>query len=248
MILDKIVQQKKQTLESRFAALQPTSMQPIAKRMRMKEDLFIIGELKKASPSKGIIVKSFDVSILAAAYEKAQVDAISILSESHYFQGDIDHIKRVRQQVTCPILRKDFIIDAREIIETKRCGADLLLLIVALLDDNHLRQFYQMAYALGLECIVEVHDAYELQRALQIQPQIIGINNRNLQTFDVCLDTTRTLIHQIPDSICVVAESGIVTPEDFQKIKDAGADAVLIGESFMRSEDFTAHLQWLRHG
>lgn len=248
MILDTIIEKKKETLEEDLKHLLPTNIQPIAKQMKESKALFVIGEIKKASPSKGVIVEDFNVKKFAHAYEQAGIDAMSILTEKHYFLGSLDYIQAAKKECHCPILRKDFIMDPREIIETKRSGADLMLLIVAMLDDIQLKTFYEMAYALGLECIVEVHNENELQRALKINPQIIGINNRNLYTFEVSLDTTKTLAGMIPDHISVVSESGIFTHRDMEYVKEAGVDAVLIGESFMRSSDFTKHLKELKDG
>lgn len=248
MILDNIIEKKKSSLEQDLQHLRPTNMQPIATQMKHKADLFIIGEIKKASPSKGIIVENFDVATFAQAYEKAGIDAMSILTEKHFFLGNLDYIAIAKRHCHCPILRKDFMMDPREIIETKQCGADLMLLIVAMLDDNQLRTYYDMAYALGLECIVEVHNEEELQRAFALSPQIIGINNRNLHTFEVTLETTKRLANQIPKHIAIVSESGIFTHTDMEYVKAAGVDAVLIGESFMRSTNFKQHLQELTHG
>lgn len=248
MILDNIIEKKAITIEQDLQHLRPTMIQPIAKQMKDKKDLFIIGEIKKASPSKGVIVENFDVAAFAQGYDQAGIDAMSILTEKNFFLGKLAYISIAKQHSHCPILRKDFIMDPREIIETKQCGADLMLLIVAMLDDKQLRTYYDMAYALGLECIVEIHNEEELQRAFAISPQIIGINNRNLHTFEVTLETTKRLARLIPKQIAVVSESGIFTHTDMEYVKDAGVDAVLIGESFMRSTNFKQHLEELRYG
>lgn len=247
MILDRIIAKKQETLEADLQKLTPANGR-IAKLMKQSDELFVIGELKKASPSKGLIVPDFQIASLAKQYDEAGVNAISVLTEQHFFQGDLSYIRETRKQTALPILRKDFIMDVREIAVAKQAGADLILLIAAMLDDAQLALFYQMARLLGLECIVEVHDQQELQRALAIHPEIIGINNRSLHTFEVTLETTKQLAKHIPDPISIVAESGIFTHEDMNYVKEAGADAVLIGESFMRSSNIKQHLQELRYG
>lgn len=248
MILDTIIEKKRTTLEEDLALYLPRELGKIAQQMKQYDSLFVIGEIKKASPSKGVIVENFNVSRFANAYDQAGINAISILTERNFFQGDLQNIAIARSVTDIPILRKDFIMDAREIIQTKRLGANMMLLITAMLDDHQLKEFYQMARMMDLECIVEVHNEEELERALAIQPEIIGINNRNLQTFEVTLETTARLASMIPDRISIVSESGIFTHEDMVYVKEAGADAVLIGESFMRSPDIRQHLQELKYG
>lgn len=247
MILDTIIEKKKETLELSFQKTDHL-FHPIAHQIKAKDDIFVIGEIKKASPSKGVLVKDFDVAKMAKDYTVAGVDALSILTEENFFQGSLENIKLAKAFSNIPVLRKDFIMDAREIIQSKQVGADMILLITAMLSDEQLRTFYQMANMLYLECIVEVHNEEELKRALKIHPEIIGINNRDLYTFEVSLDTTKQLAKKIPDDICIVSESGIFTHEDMEYVKAAGADAVLIGESFMRCHDFMEHLQQLRYG
>ncbi|RGC53289.1 indole-3-glycerol phosphate synthase TrpC [Absiella sp. AM29-15] len=247
MILDTIIEKKKETLEQSFQN-QNLLYHPIAHQMKNKEDLFVIGEIKKASPSKGVIVKDFNVEKFTKEYTMAGVDALSILTEENFFQGSLENIKLAKAFSHIPVLRKDFIMDAREIIQSKQVGADMILLITAMLSDEQLRTFYQMANMLYLECIVEVHNEEELTRALKIHPEIIGINNRDLYTFEVSLETTKRLAQKIPDDICIVSESGIFTHDDMEFVKAAGVDAVLIGESFMRCDNFMEHLQQLRYG
>lgn len=248
MILDTIITKKKETLEESFLACMPKTKGCIARAMKEKNQLYVIGEIKKASPSKGVIVENFDVEKFSRDYTLAGIDAMSILTEEHFFQGSIHNIKLAKAYTHVPVLRKDFIMDAREIAQSKQCGADMILLIVAMLSDEQLASYYQMARMLYLECIVEVHNEEELQRALRIQPDIIGINNRNLKTFEVSLETTKQLAVMIPDTISIVSESGIFTHDDMMYVKDAGVDAVLIGESFMRSNNFEEHLKQLRYG
>lgn len=248
MILDKILAKKAETLEEDLAQYLPKERGKIAQQMKQYDSLFVIGEIKKASPSKGVIVENFNVALLTNAYDEAGINAISILTERNFFQGDLQNITIARAVSDVPILRKDFIMDAREIVQTKRVGANMMLLITAMLDDKQLKEFYQIAKLLDLECIVEVHNEEELQRALAIHPEIIGINNRDLHTFEVSLQTTERLASMIPDSISIVSESGIFTHEDMEYVRKAGADAVLIGESFMRSPDIRAHLRELKYG
>lgn len=248
MILDTIIDKKKETLEESFLSCMPKTKGHIARAMKEHKQLFVIGEIKKASPSKGVIVEHFDVEKFAKEYTLAGIDAMSILTEENFFQGALRNIKLAKAYTHVPVLRKDFIMDAREIAQSKQCGADMILLIVAMLSDEQLAAYYQMARMLYLECIVEVHDEEELQRALRIHPDIIGINNRNLKTFEVSLETTKQLASLIPESISIVSESGIFTHEDMKYVKDAGVDAVLIGESFMRSDNFEEHLKQLRYG
>ena len=248
MILDSIIEKKKLHLEQDVATLLPTNPGKIAQAMKKSKELYIIGELKKASPSKGIIVDDFCIQTLAQAYADAGIPALSILTEQDFFQGSLSYIKQARDIFHGPILRKDFLMDVREIIQAKQYGADMILLIVAMLQDDQLRSFYQCARGLGLECIVEVHNEEEMRRALSIQPEIIGINNRNLYTFDVSLNTTCKLISMVPFTTTIVAESGIFTHADMMKMQEAGADAVLIGESFMRSRNIAQHVKELRYG
>lgn len=248
MILDTIVEKKKETLEADIASYMPDKKGYIAKQMKRYDSLFVIGEIKKASPSKGVIVEDFNVQRFATAYDEAGINAISVLTERNFFLGSLDNITYVRTVSDIPILRKDFIVDAREIMQSKHFGANMILLIVAILDDQQLKSFYQTARLLDLECIVEVHNEEELERALRIHPEIIGINNRNLKTFEVDLRTTHNLMRNMPSSISVVSESGIHTHEDMEYVQACGVDAVLIGESFMRAKNIRDHLKELKYG
>lgn len=240
MILDKIVEDKKKDLKNRF-----NECHKIYKRIKEKEDLFVLGEIKKASPSAGVIQPDFDIQRYIELYEHSKVDGISILTEKNYFQGEIEYLDIAKKISHKPILRKDFIIDAREIIEAKVHGANLILLIVAILDKEKLKQFYQLAHMLDLECIVEVHDEKELQIALELDVDIIGINNRNLYTFEVDLKTTERLMKHIPFTKAVISESGIHTKEDIEYLKSLGINGVLIGESFMKSTSIDEHYRKL---
>ncbi|MBP2031800.1 indole-3-glycerol phosphate synthase [Clostridium algifaecis] len=198
-----------------------------------KENICIIGEVKKASPSKGIIVEDFDPAGIARKYKELDIDAISVLTEEHYFMGQDKYLKEVKEIAEKPVLRKDFIIDEYQIYESKLIGADAVLLIVRILGIK-LRKFYKLASSLGLKCIVEVHNREELYSALEIEAEIIGINNRNLENFTVDLRNTGNLIKYIPDETVVISESGIKTMDDFNYIKTLPVNAVLIGEGLMR--------------
>jgi indole-3-glycerol phosphate synthase len=204
------------------------------KKALTKKGISIIGELKKASPSKGIILEDFNLEEIAKIYEKTGVDAVSVLTETNFFKGDKSYIKRVKEVNSKPVLRKDFIIDKYQIYQSKVIGADAILLIVSILKNN-LKEFYGLAKNLKLNCLVEVHDRQELEVALQCGCSIIGINNRNLKDFTVDIKNTGNLIKYIPNYITVVSESGIKTPGDIKYLESIGVDAVLIGETFMRN-------------
>jgi len=201
-----------------------------------KEGLSVIGEFKKASPSKGIIVENFNVKEILNYYTCLGVDVFSILTEEDFFLGSDEYLKEIRRISHTPILRKDFVIDFYQIYEAKVLGANGILLIVSVLGDT-LGDFYKEAKRFNLEPLVEVHNKEELDLALQYDCEIIGINNRDLKTFNVTLDTTKELIKSIPKDKVVIAESGIMSIEDLEMIKGFGADGVLIGELFMRNID-----------
>ena len=241
MILETIVQHKQPTLEQDVSNIVESYKGPVYKAIKDKGDLFIIGEMKKASPSKGLIVEDFNVERIITDYDHSKVDAISILTEKNYFQGNIEYIKEARKYTHKPILRKDFIIDVREIIQAKQYGANLVLLIVAMLDDAQLKTFYQVAYSIGLECLVEVHNEEELQRALNINAMIIGINNRDLKTFNVTLETTARLSKLVSDEQIIISESGVHTKEDVDFLRQYHVNGLLIGESFMRAISIDEH-------
>jgi len=201
-----------------------------------RDGLSIIAEVKKASPSKGIIDPDFDPIRTALNYEKYGVDAISVLTEKKYFLGDDENLKLVKEKAYVPILRKDFIIDKYQIYQSIVLGADAILLIASVLKDN-LKSFYDLATGLGLHCLVEVHNRAEIELSLESGCKIIGINNRNLNDFHVDIHTTERLMKYIPSGKIVVSESGISSINDIAYLKSIGANAVLIGESFMRNPD-----------
>lgn len=201
------------------------------------EGLGLIAEVKKGSPSVGTITEQFDPVLIGKAYESAGADAISVLTDEKFFQGHLRYLTAVREATTLPVLRKDFILHEVQIYEAVVAGADAILLIVAALEQARLETLYKLATDLQLDVLVEVHTLEELDRALEIDPKIIGINNRNLTTFQIDLNTTEDLSEQVPEGIILVSESGIKTPADTQRVFDCGANAILVGETLMRCED-----------
>jgi len=205
----------------------------------------IIAEMKRASPSKGLIREEYDPAAIAKAYESAGADALSVLTEPDFFAGSVEHLHLARQATSLPVLRKDFITETWEIEESAAC-CDAVLLIVAALKADGINRLLKHARSLGLPALVEVHNEAELGTAISAGADIIGINNRDLNTFAVDLDTTRRLRPMIPDDRIVVSESGISKPEDLRALADIGVHAVLIGEAFMRSPDPGAPLRALK--
>ncbi|WP_126427286.1 indole-3-glycerol phosphate synthase TrpC [Brevibacillus marinus] len=200
----------------------------------------VIAEVKKASPSKGVIRADFDPLAIAGAYAAASVEAISVLTDESYFQGSLSYLQQISRFAAAPVLRKDFLIDEWQIIQSRAYGADCILLIAAILDKEQLRHFAQMAEQLGMDTLIEVHNREELERVLAaVNPTLIGINNRNLHTFETSLATTAELIAEIPQGIPVVSESGIAQPADIAYLHRLGVRAVLVGEHFMRQQDVT---------
>jgi len=199
-------------------------------------NLAVIAEVKKASPSAGLIADSFEPSEIAARYERDGAHAISVLTDAKFFQGALDHLLEVRAAVSLPVLRKDFVIDELQIAEAAGAGADAILLIVAALEQKQLVDLARAAAKYGLDALVEVHTLDELQRALDAGAQMIGINNRDLTTFQVDLNVTEKLSELVPDEIVLVSESGIKTLDDVARVKACGADAILAGEALMRGE------------
>ncbi len=210
----------------------------------------VIAELKRCSPSRGEIRPDFDPVACAKQYAAGGAAALSILTDEHYFGGQLGYLKCVRDEVALPLLRKDFTIDVYQIDEARAAGADAILLIVSALADDQLVAFRTHAHGLGLDCLVEVHDEPELGRALSAGADLIGVNNRNLATFEVDLETTERLASGLPDDrhVLLVSESGIFTPADVSRLTRAGAQAFLVGESLMRQPDLSLALQELRRG
>lgn len=205
----------------------------------------VIAEIKKASPSRGVIRENFDPPAIARSYQRAGATCLSVLTDQDFFQGDDAFLQAARAAVTLPVLRKDFIIDPYQVAETRALGADCLLLIVAALDGGALRELYTGAVAAGLDVLVEVHDAVELEAALALEAPLIGINNRDLRSFETRLDTTLALLPRIPGKVLTVTESGIQQPEDVASMQRAGVHAFLVGEAFMRADDPGAALRAL---
>ncbi|MDQ8033851.1 indole-3-glycerol-phosphate synthase [Bordetella genomosp. 1] len=197
----------------------------------------VIAEIKKASPSKGVLRENFDPAAIASSYAAHGAACLSVLTDVQFFQGSHDNLRRARAACPLPVLRKDFIIDPYQIISARAMGADCVLLIVAALSPTQLREYEQVAFDLGLDVLVEVHDAAELEVALTLNTPLLGINNRNLRTFETSLQNTLDLLPRIPAGKRVVTESGILTPEDVKLMRDHEVDAFLVGEAFMRAPD-----------
>jgi indole-3-glycerol phosphate synthase len=197
----------------------------------------VIAEIKKASPSKGVLRERFLPGEIAAGYERHGAAALSVLTDERFFQGRADFLAEARAACALPALRKDFMIDVWQLFESRAIGADAVLLIAAILDDAQMLDFEATASALGLGVLVEVHDERELERALRLSTPLIGINNRDLRTFEVSLETTLRMLPEVPPDRVVVCESGIVEPADVQRMREAGVHAFLVGEAFMRAPD-----------
>ena len=243
MILDRIVERKKMRLKELNLDIKLLKEKAEGAESRssfiealQKGGLSIIGEVKRASPSKGLIKENFDPLELAVKYENC-VDAVSVLTEENFFLGSSEYLKKITDEVGIPALRKDFIIDEVQIYEAKILGASAILLIVAILDEKILKKFIKIVEKLGMDALIEVHTKEEVETALRAGAEIIGINNRDLKTFKVDLNTTIELAKLIPKDKVIVSESGIKDEMDIEKLKKAGIDGVLIGEIFMRCDD-----------
>ncbi|WYP28268.1 indole-3-glycerol phosphate synthase TrpC [Alkalihalobacillus sp. FSL W8-0930] len=247
-MLETILETKKQELLS--LELPPT--QQVTKRSLYRalrepnRQVGLIAEVKKASPSKGLIREDFQPVEIAQAYEASGADAISVLTDQQYFQGHRDYLTAIKKETTIPVMRKDFIIDEQQVEESARIGADAILLIAGTVTDEALHELYQSAHHKGMECLVEVHAADELTRLLEVfTPQLIGINNRNLKTFVTSLKQTEEIAKGVPAGTMFVSESGIHTPKDLNQVSLAGASAVLVGESLMRAESPNLGIKYL---
>lgn len=248
-ILEKILEVKREEIEERKKQVplkvlqerlaETQKVRPFAKAIKRheKEPIRLIAELKKASPSKGIFRDEFNAEAILWAYEQSPASALSILTDAPFFQGSLDNLSLARQITTKPLLRKDFLVDPYQLYEARVYGADAVLLIVAALEDAKLRDMITLSRELGMDALVEVHTELELERALRAGATLIGINNRNLQTFEVDLNTTLRLKGLIPDDCVVVSESGIETREQVKRLEDTGVDAILVGETLIRSDD-----------
>ncbi|WP_422845099.1 indole-3-glycerol phosphate synthase TrpC [Acidovorax sp. M2(2025)] len=201
----------------------------------------VIAEVKKASPSKGVLRADFEPADIAQSYMegdgKVSAACLSVLTDRQFFQGQPDYLKQARASTTLPVLRKDFMVDAYQIYESRAMGADAILLIAACLDDAQMADFEAIARSLDMAVLVEVHDRPELERALKLKTPLVGINNRNLRTFEVTLETTLGMLKDVPADRLLVTESGILKPADVKTMRDAGVHAFLVGEAFMRADD-----------
>ena len=202
----------------------------------------VIAEVKKASPSKGVLRENFEPAAIAASYARHGAACLSVLTDVQFFQGSHDYLRQARAACALPVLRKDFIIDPYQIVSARAMGADCILLIVAALDASHLADLEACAFELGMDVLVEVHDAAELDIALDMHTSLIGINNRNLRTFETSLQTTISLLDRVPSEKRVITESGIVNADDVRLMRDHGVNAFLVGEAFMRASDPGAEL------
>ena len=218
------------------------------KKALQSDDISIIAEVKKASPSKGMIADDFDYVQIAKDYEEAGASAISVLTEPYFFKGDDDYLKEIAKNVSIPILRKDFVIDEYMIYQAKYLGASAVLLIVAILDIVSLRKYLDLAHSLGLSAIVEVHDGDEIMKALTVGAEIIGVNNRDLRDFSVDIENSISLRRCVGEDVVFISESGIKTKEDVARLKENNVDAVLIGETLMKSDDKKAMISELKNG
>jgi indole-3-glycerol phosphate synthase len=205
----------------------------------------VIAEIKKASPSKGVLRADFIPADIAQSYAEHGAACLSVLTDKQFFLGQIDYLKQARASCGLPVLRKDFIIDAYQVYESRVMGADCILLIAACLDDAQMKSFEALAFSLDMAVLVEVHDGAELERALKLKTPLIGINNRNLNTFEVSLDTTLGLVGQLPAERLLISESGIATTDDVQRLRRAKVNAFLVGEAFMRADEPGEALQQL---
>ena len=257
MILDEIVKaaRKRVGREKEQQGLEEMKKQALSMESRTgfpfehmlhEGKLQFICEVKKASPSKGVIVEDFPYVDIAREYEQAGAGAVSVLTEPEFFQGSPRYLEEIQKQVRIPLLRKDFIIDPYQIYQAKVLGADALLLIVSILDQAAIREYLDICHSLGLSALVEAHDETEVEQALLAGARMIGVNNRNLKDFTVDTENSRRLRDMIPPEVLFVSESGISGPEDVARLSEIGADAALVGEALMRAEDKKRALSKLR--
>lgn len=259
MILDEIILKTKDDLERRkkefstdwlgrslaFNPFMPRDIKPYL--TSTKENPYrIIAEVKKASPSKGIIREDFDPLFIAQEYEKGGADAISVLTEPHYFKGNLEYLTGIRRYVATPLLRKDFIVDEYQILEALVYGADFILLIAKALSKKELKSLLEYTWRLGMDALVEIHDKEDLTKAIFAGANIIGVNHRNLDTFEMDMSLTEKLMPLIPNGKIIVAESGLNDKETIVHLSKVGVDAFLIGEHFMRKENISESLQELK--
>ena len=253
-MLDKIVADKKKELGQRRKAVPVSELEErIARRTKTldfaaalrKDGVSLIAEVKKASPSRGVLCPDFNPLALARTYAGNGAAAISVLTEEKYFQGGLEHLEGIREEVNIPLLRKDFIFDPYQVYESRACGADALLLIAAILGQGQLGELLSLSRELGMCCLVEVHNEGEVEKALGGNARVIGINNRNLRTFDVDIGTTARLRGLIPEDRTVVSESGISSRKDMDNLESWGIDAALVGEALLTAGDTAARMREL---
>jgi indole-3-glycerol phosphate synthase len=252
-VLDSIIEGVREDLAARRLSLHDLqekldhAPEPIDPHPHLRGDLIsVIAEVKRSSPSKGDLAKIADPAALAHNYEEAGASVISVLTEKRRFGGSLDDLAAVRSAVSIPILRKDFMVDEYQFYEARAYGADVVLLIVAALSSRQLKDYYEMATELGMASLVEVHTHEELERAMEIEPRIIGVNSRNLKTLDVDQRAFSELIPEIPETIIRVAESGISTRSEVEHARSCGADVILVGEALVRAGDPISALRALR--
>lgn len=249
-ILNTILQRKSEEIAERSAIV---SMQEMSERAQAADPVrgfiaaieqrianyqsAVIAEIKKASPSKGILRENFDPAAIAQSYQQHGAACLSVLTDKDFFQGSEDFLQQARNACSLPVIRKDFIIDPYQVLEARAINADCILLIVAALDDDRLQELLKQAHELQMDVLMEVHDDAELERALKSGARLIGINNRNLRTFDTALSTTIDMLDKIPDDRIVVTESGIHTAQDVQLMRDHKVNTFLVGEAFMKADD-----------
>ncbi|WP_345987461.1 indole-3-glycerol phosphate synthase TrpC [Sulfurimonas sp. HSL1-2] len=261
MILDEIIAKTKEDLArrekeysmdwlGRSLAFNARAPRPVIPHLKATEEepYRIISEVKKASPSKGVIREDFDPVAIAQAYERGGANAISILTEPHYFQGSLDYLAEIRRYASIPLLRKDFIVSKYQLVEALVYGADFVLLIAKALSRKELKELLDYTRHLGMEALVEIHDKTDLTKAIFAGADIIGINHRNLETFEMDMELSYKLIPLIPNNKIIVAESGIYEHGQLEDLGKAGVDAFLVGESLMRQDDVESALRCLKTG
>ena len=259
VMLDEIVEKTKLRIdeEKKIKSLDDLKAEVLSKEIEMDfpfkkalsaPDISIIAEVKRASPSKGLIAEDFDYVKIAKEYEEAGASAISVLTEPYFFLGSDDYLSDIAQNVSIPILRKDFVIDEYMIWQAKAFGASAILLIVSILDTVQLKKYLDLAHDLGLSAIVETHDASEISTAMIVGAEIVGVNNRNLNDFTVDIENSINLRRCVSGDVVFISESGIKTKEDVTRLKENNVDAVLIGETLMKSDDKKSMISVLKNG
>lgn len=254
-VLEKIVEYKRGEIAAAKAARPPEALaeqlslappcRDFAASLRQGPGVRVIAEVKKASPSAGVIRNDFDPVAIARIYEQHGAACLSVLTDEHFFQGHLEYLSAIRREVALPVLRKDFLLDRYQVLEARAAGADCILLIAECLSDCALRELYFHASELGMESLIEVHDPENLDRVLKLEPALVGINNRNLRTFLTDLDHSIRLKDRVPEGCTLVSESGIHCRADVERLAQAGIHAILVGETLMRSPDIGRKLEEL---